>query len=104
MREPKSEDYKKGYKSGYSAGRALCKKKQKAIGGFHNPGDLVVLHHAYWVGTQYDGYADGSPVWDYWECSRCHTSEYESDGEPPRWAFCPDCGALMDKDPQEVNE
>lgn len=48
---------------------------------------------AEWVGTEYDGYADGNPVYDRWECSKCGC---EWDGEEdtlPR--YCPDCGAEM---------
>lgn len=44
-----------------------------------------------WVGIQYDGYADGYPVYDVFECSVC-SNEWCGD-EPP--SFCPDCGAKM---------
>lgn len=45
-----------------------------------------------WVGLEYDGYADGFPVFDLWECSACG-NEWRGD-EPP--CFCPDCGAKME--------
>ena len=51
-----------------------------------------------WLPIEYDGYADGSPVWDKWECSECG---YEHNGdEESLTAFCPSCGAKM----QEVEE
>ena len=53
--------------------------------------------HAHWVGTQYDGYADGCPVYDLWECSECR-EEHESEGDPPPYERCPHCGAHMDEE------
>ena len=48
----------------------------------------------WWNPIEYDGYADGSPVWDKWECSECG---YEHNGdEESLTAFCPDCGRKMD--------
>lgn len=47
-----------------------------------------------WIGIQYDGYADGCPVYDLWECSCCR-DEYESEGDPPPYNYCPNCGAKM---------
>lgn len=44
-----------------------------------------------WIGIEYDGYADGFPVYDLWECSSCG---YEWCGDEPP-CFCPDCGAKM---------
>ena len=55
---------------------------------------------AEWVGTEYDGYADGYPVYDKWECSLCH-EEFLSDGEPPPYNYCPYCGAKMDGERRE---
>ena len=47
-----------------------------------------------WIPIEYDGYADGSPVWDKWECSECG---YEHNGdEESLTAFCPDCGRKME--------
>lgn len=34
--------------------------------------------HGKWIGIGYEGYADGNPVYDYWECSVCRNGE---DGE-----------------------
>jgi Zn finger protein HypA/HybF involved in hydrogenase expression len=47
-----------------------------------------------WIPTEYDGYADGYPVYDAFECSECG---HEHNGEEDTLtAFCPDCGAKMD--------
>ena len=47
-----------------------------------------------WIPREYNGYADGAPVWDMWECSECG---HEHNGEEDTLtAFCPDCGARMD--------
>ena len=51
--------------------------------------------HGEWIGTQYDGYADGNPVYDLWECSECR-EEFEYEGDPPPFAYCPYCGVKMD--------
>lgn len=53
---------------------------------------------AYWVGVRYDGYADGCPVYDLWECSNCG-EEYESEGSPPAYRFCHGCGKPMAEEP-----
>ena len=46
-----------------------------------------------WVGIEYDGYSDGHPVYDVWECSICH-EEHEGDYDSlPR--YCPNCGVRM---------
>ena len=48
---------------------------------------------AEWVGLEYDGYADGNPVYDLWECSKCGCEwNSEADSLPP---YCPECGAEM---------
>lgn len=47
-----------------------------------------------WLPIEYDGYADGYPVWGKWECSECG---YEHNGdEESLTAFCPDCGRKME--------
>ena len=52
------------------------------------------IKHGRWIPTEYDGYADGAPVWDKWECSECG---HEHNGEDDTLtAFCPNCGAVMD--------
>lgn len=57
--------------------------------------DAVPAVHAYWIGLEYDGYADGFPVFDTWGCSACG-EEYSSEGEPPAYNYCHNCGARMD--------
>ena len=47
----------------------------------------------HWKPIEYDSYADGYPVWDVWECSKCGL-EHNGDKESLT-AFCPDCGARM---------
>ena len=48
---------------------------------------------AHWVPTWCDGYADGAPVWETWECSNCR---YEHNGlEDTLTDYCPGCGAEM---------
>ena len=54
------------------------------------------VRHGRWVPFSYDGYADGYPVYDEWECSECHFA-CEGEGEPPL-NYCPNCGAKMDGD------
>jgi hypothetical protein len=52
------------------------------------------VRHGRWIPTEYDGYADGYPVYDAFECSECG---HEHNGEEDTLtAFCPDCGAKMD--------
>lgn len=45
-----------------------------------------------WVGIGYDGYADGNPVYDEWECSNCG-HEIKTEDTPP---YCEMCGAEME--------
>lgn len=46
-----------------------------------------------WIGD-YDGYADGFPVYDMWSCSHCG-KQFDEWDERPTWSFCPNCGADM---------
>lgn len=52
------------------------------------------VRHGRWIPVGYDGYADGLPVYDEWECSECRF-EVEGEGEPPL-NYCPECGLKMD--------
>ena len=45
-----------------------------------------------WVGTEFDGYADGNPVYCEWKCSACGCVVED---EEPAWNYCPNCGADM---------
>ena len=49
---------------------------------------------AQWIPLSYDGFADGAPVWDEWECSYCH-EEHHGD-QDTLTDYCPHCGAKMD--------
>jgi len=47
----------------------------------------------YWIPIEADGYADGYPVWEIWECSICGNElNCDEDGLPD---YCCDCGAEM---------
>ena len=35
--------------------------------------DVEPVRQAHWIGTEYDGFADGNPVCNKWECSDCET-------------------------------
>lgn len=54
--------------------------------------DVAPVRHGHWIGTEYDGYADGNPVYTLFECSECGI-EYEQEEH-----YCPWCGAKMDGD------
>ena len=53
------------------------------------------VRHGRWIPTEYDGYADGYPVYDAFECSEC--GHEHSGEEDTLTAFCPDCGAKMEE-------
>lgn len=64
----------------------------KAIGEIKEV-DTEPVRHGRWIPIEYDGYADGEPVYDKWECSNCgheHTGE-----EDTLTSYCPDCGFEM---------
>ena len=54
--------------------------------------DAKIIQHGYWIGIEYDGYADGIPVYSLYECSNCG---YERKGEETP-DFCEYCGCQMD--------
>lgn len=59
-------------------------------------GKRLAIKHAHWTPTEYDGYADGNPVWDVYTCSACGDEHYgDSDTLTD---FCPCCGARMDEE------
>ncbi len=62
--------------------------------------DAAPVRHGRWIGTEYDGYADGFPVYDAYECSVCGT-EYDTDDGEITYNYCPHCGARMDGDGDE---
>lgn len=61
---------------------------------WYEPVDAAQVVHGRWIPIEYDGYADGNPVWDLWECSECQ--EEHSGDEDTLTPYCPNCGAKMD--------
>ena len=59
--------------------------------------DVAPVRHGRWIGIEYDGYADGCPVYDLWECSECG-EEVRGDDVPSTHPWCHSCGARMDKE------
>ena len=59
--------------------------------------DVAEVRHGRWVGIEYDGYADGCPVYDLWECSECG-EEVRGEDVPDTHPWCHACGARMDKE------
>ena len=57
--------------------------------------EAVEVVHGKWIGLEYDGYADGFPVYDLWECSSCR-DEFCGEDVPDMYNYCPNCGAKMD--------
>lgn len=51
------------------------------------------VRHGKFIGTEYDGYADGNPVYYEWKCSECGCVFEEDE---PTYRYCPNCGARMD--------
>lgn len=67
-----------------------CERALKRLGGYVEP-----VRHGRWIGLEYDGYADGAPVYDLWECSECG-EEVRGDDVPDTHPWCHGCGAKMD--------
>lgn len=59
--------------------------------------DVAEVRHGQWIGLEYDGYADGNPVYDLWECSECG-EEVRGEDVPVTHPWCHCCGARMDKE------
>lgn len=59
--------------------------------------DVASVAHGRWVGLEYDGYADGLPVYDLWGCSECG-EEQRGEEVPDTYLYCPYCGAKMDRE------
>ena len=59
--------------------------------------DVVEVRHGRWIGLEYDGYADGCPVYDLWECSECG-EEVRGEDVPATYPWCRSCGTRMDKE------
>lgn len=59
--------------------------------------DVAPVRHGRWIGLEYDGYADGYPVYDLWECSECG-EEVRGEDVPTTHPWCHTCGTRMDKE------
>ena len=57
--------------------------------------DAKPVVHGRWIGIEYDGYADGPPVFCVWECSECGEEHNGDDNTLTK--YCPNCGTKMDK-------
>ena len=62
---------------------------------FLNAADVEPVVHGKWIGLEYDGYANGCPVYDLWECSECG-EEVSGEDVPDTHPWCHGCGARMD--------
>ena len=60
--------------------------------------DAMPVRHGKYIGTEFDGYADGCPVYYEWKCSECGCVFEE---EEPTYNYCPNCGAMMDAERKE---
>jgi len=77
-------------KDGYT--KAVLNQAVKAIRKLS--ADVAPVRHGRYIG-EYDGYADGSPVYDMWYCSECGCYFEEWDNKPT-YKYCPNCGCKMD--------
>lgn len=86
------DDWMVGYRDALQAVGELV-QTTKAV-------DVEPVRHGRWVGLEYDGYADGCPVYDLWECSECG-EEVRGEDVPDTHPWCHGCGAKMDKEEKE---
>lgn len=62
---------------------------------FRNALNMITAQkHGKFIGTEYDGYADGNPVYYEWKCSECGCVFEE---EEPTYNYCPNCGAYIEQ-------
>lgn len=85
-----SNNKKEAYVNGVLAAKSVLKE----VFSNQKEADVAPVRHGKWYG-EYDGYADGEPVYDMWFCSECG---WDCDGQEdePMWKYCPNCGAEMD--------
>ena len=57
--------------------------------------DAKPVRHGKFIGAEYDGYADGNPVYYEWKCSECGCIFEEDE---PTYNYCPNCGCRMDEE------
>jgi len=78
-----------GHTIEYAMGWKACVEWVKSLPA----ADVRPVVRGHYVG-EYDGYADGNPVYDMWYCSECGCC-FEDWDEKPTYNFCPNCGADM---------
>lgn len=71
----------------------LWAKSEEEFIEWLNSEDAVSVRHGTFIGTEFDGYADGCPAYYEWKCSECGCI-FEDD--EPTYKFCPNCGAKME--------
>ena len=84
---------------GYGFGKAVQFGVDHAINCIKEApaADVAPVRHGRWIGLEYDGYADGCPVYDLWECSECG-EEVRGEDVPATHPWCHSCGTRMDKE------
>ena len=73
----------------YDHGADVCDAVILAYGALYNESQ-----RGEWVGIEYDGYADGLPVYDLWQCSNCG-EEVRGEDVPETHPYCQSCGIKM---------
>ena len=82
-------------KEDYEYVKEVVQKEKYVVSKFYyNIANGTPLPKGHWVGTDYDGYADGNPVYDAYECSECGAEFY---GEDFDFDYCPRCGAKIEE-------
>lgn len=81
------KQFQEGYYLGLSEAEIMIAQAPKA--------DVAEVRRGHWIGLEYDGFADGNPVYDLWECSACG-EEVIGEDVPDTHLWCHNCGAKMD--------
>lgn len=91
--EHPEESYMEGWCKGFNAAVDHCMHHV-----IHAPTIEPERKRGRFVGTEFDGYADGNPVFYEWKCSECGCV---FEDEEPMYNFCPNCGADMREGEQD---
>lgn len=89
----KREDAIKIINSGISIDTYADRRYVNGLFRAIRPADVAPVRHGKYIGTEFDGYANGCPVYYEWKCSKCGCVFEE---EEPTYNYCPNCGARMD--------
>lgn len=89
----KREDAIKIINSGISIDTYADRRYVNGLFRAIRPADVAPVRHGKYIGTEFDGYADGCPVYYEWKCSECGCVFEE---EEPTYNYCPNCGARME--------